>query len=93
MSLSKVTKINPWEYKDPGLYEFASHQAKENADLILFIANWLDSDPEDDTDTLMTQQYWVNRLRPLIRKPVHFVAANRIGNESGIYQSSITTNV
>jgi len=76
--------VNPYEYQDSSLYEFANYHKNHNTDLILFCANWLDSDTSDDVNTDTTQSYWANRLRPLIKSKCAFVACNRIGTEKGV---------
>jgi len=71
--------INPYEYQDSSLYEFANFHKNRDTDLILFCANWLDS----GGDSYSTQSYWTHRLRPLIKTKCVFLACNRIGTEKG----------
>lgn len=73
--------INPYEYKDSSLYEFANYHKKNKTDLIIFCANWLDSDIKDNGSAFSTHSYWANRLGPLIKTNCTFVACNRIGKE------------
>lgn len=75
--------INPYEYKDSSLYEFANYHKENKTDLILFCANWLDSDLDEVRSAHSTHQYWANRLRPLLHSKVDFVACNRVGTEKG----------
>jgi len=77
--------INPWEYKDSSLYEFARFHQKEKTTIILFLANWLLSSGEtlEDNSSFGTQNYWASRLKPLWGTDSLFVACNRIGTESG----------
>jgi len=75
--------INPYEYQDSSLYEFANYHKHNKTDLILFSANWLDSDVSEYDDAYSTQAYWAQRLRPLLYGKTIFVACNRIGTEKG----------
>ncbi len=75
--------INPYEYKNSFLYEFGNYLKKNDTKLILFIANWLDSDLNSD-DPISTHRYWVGRLSPLLGSGCLFIACNRTGTEKGI---------
>eukprot|EP01097_Dermamoeba_algensis_P002033 TRINITY_DN1810_c0_g2_i2.p1 TRINITY_DN1810_c0_g2~~TRINITY_DN1810_c0_g2_i2.p1 ORF type:complete len:298 (+),score=76.07 TRINITY_DN1810_c0_g2_i2:60-953(+) len=75
--------INPYEYLNSSLKEFANFHKKAKTDIILFAANWIDSDPEEEGKSLETASYWVQRLSPLIGSGCVFVAANRVGKERG----------
>lgn len=73
--------INPWEYKEFELYEFANYHLKEKSQIIILLANWLKS--ESNETSMSTQNYWAIRLAPLFKKKVSFVACNRVGTEKG----------
>lgn len=73
---------SPEKYFD---YELATFCKEEEADAIVFLANWL----KGDTVGNYMIKYWVQRLEPLVGdgtsgKQVHFLCANRIGIEGGI---------
>jgi len=76
--------INPYEYVDSSLKEFANFYAKHQAQLIIFLANWLNDNTEpDQPDAISTHNYWAHRLSPLVGTNCKFVACNRIGTEKG----------
>ncbi len=77
MGIGICMDINPYEYQDESLLEFANYHLKAGTKLILFLANWLGTDPKS------TQNYWAYRLRVLIGKNIIFAASNRIGEENG----------
>jgi protein N-terminal amidase len=68
-------------------FEFASFHHKNQSQLILFCANWLDPSNKGGVyapdEHLSTQNYWVQRLEPLIGSNAYFVACNRTGVEKG----------
>lgn len=39
--------INPKDFGDSSLFEFGNFSKNEKVDVILFVANWLDSDPKN----------------------------------------------
>lgn len=67
--------INPYEYIDSRLYEFANFHKSRGTKLLVLCANWLEGEN--------TQLYWLNRLRPMIGSDCIFIVANRIGTENG----------
>ena len=80
--------INPYEFEAPfDKMEFANHCIDKDVDLIVFLTNWTDSEPEkQDEDAIYDQlNYWAVRLSPFyksnIKKPVYFLAADRTGKE------------
>jgi protein N-terminal amidase len=80
--------LNPWEFKSPWEdMEFSTFCNKKDVDLILFLTNWLDNEPEKTTkkEILHMINYWVARLEPFfnnpLKKSVYFLAANRSGKE------------
>jgi hypothetical protein len=46
--------INPYEYKDNSLYEFGNYHSKQRTDLIIFCANWLDSDSSEEESAYLS---------------------------------------
>jgi protein N-terminal amidase len=80
--------LNPWEFKAPwDKMEFSTFCYENQVDLILFLTNWLDSEPDvvGEKAILNTINYWLMRLEPFlkrkIKKNLHFIAANRCGKE------------
>jgi len=73
--------INPYEYKNSSLHEFANYHKDNKTDIIIFCANWLDSDINDHGNAFSTHSYWAQRLNPLINSNCYFIACNRIGKE------------
>ena len=80
--------LNPCEFKAPWeAMEFATFCLEKNVDVILFLNNWLDNEPEMKTkrEVLHMINYWIMRLQPFLEneldKDVHFLAANRCGKE------------
>jgi protein N-terminal amidase len=80
--------LNPWEFKSPWeAMEFSNFCYKKNVDIILFLTNWLDNEPELNTqkEILHILNYWCARLNPFLEnklnKKVFFLAANRCGKE------------
>jgi len=82
IGLAICMDLNPYEYIDHSLYEFGNFHKQNHSNLILFLANWLDSSPLSD-DTFQTLNYWCGRLKPLIGKDVILVGCNRVGTERG----------
>ena len=83
--------INPREFTAPwDDYELANAVVNHKSSLLLFASAWTNNHPDDDpssvtpVDRIEVVTYWLNRLFPLIGKDVHFVCANRIGEENGI---------
>jgi protein N-terminal amidase len=80
--------INPKQFKAPwDKMEFSNHCFNNNVDIILFLTNWIDNEPELNTSKEVMRQlnYWVCRLQPYLNsrvdKPVYFLAADRCGKE------------
>jgi protein N-terminal amidase len=80
--------LNPKEFKAPWeAMEFSTFCLMNNVDVILFLTNWIDSEPEKNSkkEVLSIINYWVQRLEPFlvnkIYKPVYFLAADRCGKE------------
>ncbi|RMX64270.1 hypothetical protein DD238_005371 [Peronospora effusa] len=86
--------INPDDFKAPFLaYEFGSHVAEKQSDLVLFACAWNDFEAHD-FEPYSTLSYWVQRLSPVIdalakaeysKRNCHFLCANRIGTENGTF--------
>ncbi len=82
--------INPYEFTAPWeKFEFGNHCFKNDVDVILFLTNWNDTEPKENTPKEMYElyNYWLARLEPFFKKedinkkPVYFLAANRNGTE------------
>jgi protein N-terminal amidase len=78
--------LNPYEFKAAWeAMEFATHCKKNNVDAIVFLTNWLDNEPKDQSEESVMNilNYWLNRLTPFLKqsKSVYFLAANRCGKE------------
>ena len=73
-----------------GAYELASAVKAHGSSVLLFSSAWCNSHPDDDPKTITPVNrneiltYWLNRLVPLVGSDVHFVCANRVGEENGI---------
>jgi protein N-terminal amidase len=78
--------LNPYEFKAPwDEMEFSTFCKNNNVDAIIFLTNWLDNEPNDQSEDAVMHiiNYWLNRLFPYLKqnKPVYFLAANRCGKE------------
>eukprot|EP00418_Pyrodinium_bahamense_P023327 CAMPEP_0179145928 /NCGR_PEP_ID=MMETSP0796-20121207/70440_1 /TAXON_ID=73915 /ORGANISM="Pyrodinium bahamense, Strain pbaha01" /LENGTH=211 /DNA_ID=CAMNT_0020846369 /DNA_START=45 /DNA_END=680 /DNA_ORIENTATION=- len=84
--------INPREFKAPfDAYEFASHHQQAGSRLIVFCSAWCANHPDDPPQSCTrkadeqvscdTLDYWLRRLQPLWGSDVHFVCADRVGEE------------
>ena len=58
IGLAICMDVNPYEYIDSSLFEFAHFHKENKSTLLIFLANWIDSNPKTD-DPIDTQQYWV----------------------------------
>ena len=60
--------INPYEFKDNSLFEWANFCKQESVDVIIFIAAWNDHEPKrnDKASIFGIINYWLWRLTPLI---------------------------
>lgn len=82
MDLNPYEFIAPWE-----AMEFSTFCFEKQVDLILFLTNWLDNEPNKNSDKEIMRQinYLVARLEPFltkkIKRNVYFLAANRCGKE------------
>eukprot|EP01134_Creolimax_fragrantissima_P007341 CFRG7341T1 len=76
--------INPYQFTAPFEdFEFANFMLKEKANLIVLIANWLDSEPDSD-DSRGVPNYWTHRLKPVLYTDTVFVVCNRSGKEGSV---------
>jgi predicted amidohydrolase len=78
--------LNPYEFKASwDDMEFATHCKENNVDAIVFLTNWLDNEPSDQSQDAVMHilNYWLNRLSPFLKHPkgVYLLAANRCGKE------------
>ena len=79
--------LNPYEFKAPwGAMEFSTFCKKKDVDVILFLTNWLDNQPNDESweSVMHIINYWAERLKPFLcklKKKTYFLAANRCGKE------------
>ena len=82
--------INPYKFKSPfEKMEFANHCLSKNVDLIIFPTNWIDSEPNNNSELHKHElwSYWMDRMRPYQyrnprnKKNVYLLCANRIGKE------------
>lgn len=83
--------INPYDFKAPwDKMEFANHCLDKDVDLIVFLTNWTDFEPNDNSMKAINKSisYWCERLSPFLSKKnklkdknVYFLAADRIGKE------------
>ena len=83
--------INPEDFKDSSLFEFGNFCKRENVDVILFIAGWLDHEPNNNSlkaiDGIIN--YWAWRLHPIVNRgkdndknrSILFLCCNRVGKE------------
>ena len=58
--------------------------------MVIFCANWLDSEIYEHTSSASIHNYWAHRLNPLIHSDCIFVACNRIGTEKGMREQKKT---
>mmetsp|Transcript_10587 Transcript_10587/g.32403 ORF Transcript_10587/g.32403 Transcript_10587/m.32403 type:complete len:272 (+) Transcript_10587:99-914(+) len=71
--------LNPDEFDfDKDTFALASFCRAREAKLLLFCTNWL----MDKSGGL--HNYWCWRLKPVVSREMHLVAANRVGDERGI---------
>jgi len=84
--------INPREFQAPSdAFEFARYHRRCGSRLIVFSSAWCTNHPDDPPERFVrkaddevraeTMKYWIGRLQPLIGKDVHFVCADRVGEE------------
>ncbi|PRP77264.1 hydrolase, carbon-nitrogen family protein [Planoprotostelium fungivorum] len=74
--------VNPKDFVDSTLYEFAHFHKSSGTFLLIMLCNWVDADPEDKDDSaISTQAYWCSRLKPLLHERVKAVFCNRVGRE------------
>jgi protein N-terminal amidase len=82
--------INPYEFTAPwDKMEFSNFCVNKNVDVILFLTNWIDQEPNKNSNKEIEYQinYWAARLEPFFSKnlnsgkPVYFLAADRCGKE------------
>jgi len=76
--------INPYEFKSNfNDMEFSTFCKEKNADAIVFLTNWTESEEDINSDGMNTLNYWAMRCSPLLKsnKPVYFLAADRTGKE------------
>ena len=92
-TLGVCMDINPREFEAPWeAYELATAAKAHASSLVLFASAWTNNHPDDDPATVApvdprgVMTYWLSRLAPLVGAPnaVHFVCANRVGEERGI---------
>ena len=94
-TLGVCMDINPREFEAPWeAYELATAVKAHASSLVLFASAWTNNHPDDDPATVTpvnpreVMTYWLNRLAPLVGagapRAVHFVCANRVGEERGI---------
>ena len=83
--------INPREFEAPwDAHELARACLDAESSLLLFASAWTNNHPDDDPATITpvdpaeVMTYWLRRLAPLVGSDVHFVCANRVGEERGI---------
>jgi len=74
--------VNPYEFQDYSLFEFANFHREQNTDILLLCANWLDDGSEHDI-AHDNHVYWAQRLQPLHYTDTTFIVCNRIGTEKG----------
>lgn len=86
--------INPEGFRAPfEAFELANHALEQQSDLVLLTCAWCDFEPPEAPE-MPTLSYWATRMSPVIdalqngthsKKNVHFLAANRIGEENGTF--------
>eukprot|EP00667_Euglena_gracilis_P017230 EG_transcript_18138 len=82
--------INPCKFEAPWeAYEWARFCLAENVQVLVLCSNWCTAHPDDDAEVKAkppnrgeTLNYWAARLKPLIGRNVHFVVADRVGQET-----------
>lgn len=76
--------INPKGFKS-GKFELGDYARQQGSEVILFPTNWIDSDRHNDDSAWDIYNYWLGRLRPLVKaadkKNVCVLVANRVGSE------------
>ncbi|KNC87395.1 hypothetical protein SARC_00487 [Sphaeroforma arctica JP610] len=81
VGLAICMDINPYRFTAPFEdYELANYMRTKQVNLIVLIANWLDSEPESD-DSRGVPNYWVHRLKPVLYTDTVFIVCNRSGRE------------
>lgn len=78
--------INPKHFTS-GKDEFGHFVEVHKCEVILFPTNWIDRDPNDDNSVKEIYNYWLDRLRPVLKgkRDVSFLAADRVGSEYSHY--------
>jgi len=85
-----LDSLEPYENKDPSIYELGTFCRNENVDVVFLSTAWDENEGECITLSEVLRR-WIVRLTPLINteenkfnKNVAFVAANRVGEEDGV---------
>eukprot|EP00668_Euglena_longa_P034352 GGOE01044150.1.p1 GENE.GGOE01044150.1~~GGOE01044150.1.p1 ORF type:complete len:319 (-),score=102.74 GGOE01044150.1:361-1287(-) len=82
--------INPCKFEAPWeAYEWANFCQAEGVKVLVLCSNWCTAHPDDAPEVKArppnrgeTLNYWTARLKPLIGESVHFVVADRVGQET-----------
>jgi hypothetical protein len=81
--------LNPKNFTS-GKYELADFAKEKECEVILFPTNWIDHDPKNQKTSFDIQNYWLNRLEPLLApnstKRRYLVTANRVGKEYSFHE-------
>lgn len=91
VGLGICSDIQPFEFIDPRLFEFANFHRYMGSQIIVFSSSWCTNHPQDPASAFVnkseqtlrqeTLQEWIERLAPLIGHDVHFICADRVGSE------------
>jgi len=62
---------------------------QKDSEVILFPTNWIDSDRDEEDSAQSIYNYWLDRLRPILKPNSNrkrlFLVANRVGEEFSFY--------